>query len=79
MSSFWDVLLRLENEKSSTKKTKKPDTDVNLDKDIDEEKPAKTLKQLDKTIFANLLRILKHSVIRDNRSLIDKMLSLLGK
>jgi len=40
--------------------------------------PAASLADLDTTILAQLLRMLKHPVINENRSLIDKMLNLLG-
>ena len=43
-----------------------------------QQRPVMTLDELNQTTFARLLRILKHPVIRDNRSLIDKMLNLLG-
>ena len=81
LGNFWDVLLKLEHEKSTEVKTKKgPEKDdkINIDQS-DDERPITTLKELDKTVFAKMLRILNYPVIRENRSLIDKMLNLLGK
>lgn len=80
LGSFWDVLMKLEHEKSSSGKSisKKPEKDVNIDQS-DDERPITTLKELDKTVFAKMLRILNYPVIRENRSLIDKMLNLLGE
>ena len=72
--------MKLEHEKSSSGKSisKKPEKDVNIDQS-DDERPITTLKELDKTVFAKMLRILNYPVIRENRSLIDKMLNLLGE
>ena len=72
--------MKLEHEKSSSVKSisKKPEKDINIDQS-DDERPITTLKELDKTVFAKMLRILNYPVIRENRSLIDKMLNLLGK
>ena len=83
LGNFWDILIRLENNrkepdvtKPSSANLKKKDSDESTN--TDEDKPISTLEQLNQTLFARLLKIIKHPVIRDNRSLIDKMLSLLG-
>ena len=94
LASFWDVLMRLENEKnageggSGDAEFAKPKSlnvelgddegSANLTDQQQQQRPVMTLDELNQTTFARLLRILKHPVIRDNRSLIDKMLNLLG-
>lgn len=75
---FWDLLLRLE-QNYTTKPLKKTDSnDLMNTTEKEDPVPASTLVDLDCTILAQLLRMLKHPVINENRSLIDKMLNLLG-
>ena len=90
LSNFWDVLIRLENNKKESRDSSSSSKESIKKKELssvdsgdglgssDEDKPISTLEQLNQTLFARLLKIIKHPVIRDNRSLIDKMLSLLG-
>ena len=75
---FWDQLLRLE-QNYTTKPMKKSETnDLMNTTDQEDPVPAASLADLDTTILAQLLRMLKHPIINENRSLIDKMLNLLG-
>ena len=90
MSGFWDVLMRLESEKTAASEAHSGDGDFAKPKKLDlalgeqdetegDNRAVMTLEELNQTTFARLLRILKHPVVRDNRLLIDKMLNLLGK
>lgn len=76
--SFWDLLLKLEKDSSSPNFGKKPDQCTQLHNKDDEPTVVKDLEQLDRSVFASLLRMLKHPVITDSKSLLDKTLSLIA-
>ena len=76
---FWDLLLRLEQNYTSKPQRKTDSNDLLNVAEQEDPVPASSLNELNTTILAQLLRMLKHPVINENRSLIDKMLSLLGK
>lgn len=66
-------------EKSKGTVYKKPETNDLMSIPFGESNPAENLAQLDQTILSKLLKMLRHPVIFDNRSLLDKMLHLLGR
>ena len=68
--------MKLEKSKGSV--YKKPETNDLMSVPPAETSPVENLAQLDQTILSKLLRMLRHPVIFDNRSLLDKMLHLLG-
>ena len=77
--AFWNLLLQLENS-YKLKKKKAEGNDLLLGAETESQPPqtATTLADLDRTILAQLFKMLKHPVIL-TRSLIDKMLNLLCK
>ena len=78
LPNFWDLLLRLEHNYSSKAPKKADSNDLLNSNEQEDPVAASNLAQLNNTIMAQLLRMLKHPVINENRSLIDKMLNLLG-
>lgn len=77
LPKFWDLLMKLEKSKGTV--YKKPETNDLMSIPFGESNPAENLAQLDQTILSKLLKMLRHPVIFDNRSLLDKMLHLLGR